>query len=56
MPGRSDVDIAEEVDAEEQGRILATFSRGKKDSSERNVARSSGGARGGCRAGGVAYY
>ena len=41
--------IAEEVGAEEQGRLLATFAGGKKDCPERDVVRSSGGARGGCR-------
>jgi len=32
------VDTVEEMGAEEQGRILATFAGGKNDRSERNIA------------------
>ena len=48
------VDTAEEVGSEEQGRILATFSRGKKNGSGRNAARPGGGARRELRVEGVA--
>ena len=40
------VNIAEKVDEGEQGRILAAFTRGKKDCSEWDVTRWCRGARG----------